>query len=324
MIPNKVQIGGLSFNHPLVINAGGTLKYWDDLPGFLDTSLQVILFGAMLLPIRAGNPGGIPATLFVDGKPPAMGRSGLMLSYNRMGLPEKYGARWYERNLASKDQVVEGRGKILAMNIAGFTSGELGSLAEICHNAGIRIIFADISCANTDREPICFSPEATREALVAVRNGAPDSIIGVKLPYIPLPSLLKELVGVCVEERVDVIEAINAMGQYHPTNEHGALRLGGPASGGGFLAKDAAQGMVTRIKALLGNASPIHIMATGGIGCGPNRPGQDILDYERRGATLFGIHTAARSPVYPYQVMPKVFDEIRQDYLELSEKIPQR
>jgi len=313
MAPQTIRLGTMEFEWPLIVNAGGTLKNWNDLPALLGTSLQIILYGAMLLPIRAGNPGGIPATLFVDEW------RGIKVSYNRLGLPEKYGAGWYEQNLASKNQLVADHGKVLAVNIAGFSVGELARLAEICHGAGIRIIFADISCANTNQEPICFSAEATRNALAAVKQSAPDAVIGVKLPYIPLPSLLMGLVKVCGEVEVDVIEVINAMGQYHPTNEDGALRLGGPASGGGFLAKDAAQGMVTRVKSLLGDNSRIHIMATGGIGCGPNaRPGQDILDYEHRGATLFGVHTAARSPRYPHEIEPRVFDFIREDYLMLT------
>ncbi|MDA1337416.1 MAG: hypothetical protein O3C23_01485 [bacterium] len=309
-MPKTIRLGNREFEHPLIVNAGGTLKDWDDLPPLLGTSLQIILFGAMLLPLREGNPGGIPATLFVHEE------NDIRISYNRMGLPEKYGEQWYEDHLFEQNHLVADCGKVLAMNIAGFSAQELGQAAKICHNANIKIIFADISCANTDVEPLCFSPEATREALTAVKQAAPNAVIGVKLPYIPLPSLLKEVVGVLSEVGVDIIEAINAMGQYHPTNEHGIFRLGGPASGGGFLAKDPAQGMVTRIKALLGNNSPIQIMATGGIGCGPNITArEDIVDYESRGATVFGIHTAARSTEFPYAVTPEFFDYARKDYL---------
>jgi len=203
------------------------------------------------------------------------------------------------------------------MNIAGFSLNEFVDLAQACQRTGVQLIFADISCANTSQEPHCFNPEATAEIIRAVQNAAPDATIGVKLPYIPLPSLLKQLVDVCQETGVGIIEVINAMGQYHPVDEQGERRLGGHASGGGFLTKDPAQGMVARIADLLGKDSPIHIMATGGIGCGPNCPGQDILDYERLGATLFGVHTAARSTEFPYPIMPQIFDAIRADYQAL-------
>jgi len=135
MAPQTIRLGTMEFEWPLIVNAGGTLKNWNDLPALLGTSLQIILYGAMLLPIRAGNPGGIPATLFVDEW------RGIKVSYNRLGLPEKYGAGWYEQNLASKNQLVADHGKVLAVNIAGFSVGELARLAEICHGAGIRIIF---------------------------------------------------------------------------------------------------------------------------------------------------------------------------------------
>ncbi|MCH8048956.1 hypothetical protein IIC44_02580, partial [Patescibacteria group bacterium] len=260
MTLGSTLLKGMEFSSPLIINAGGTLKDWDNLPALLETSLQIILFGAMLLPIREGSLGGISATLFVQEQ------GGIKTSYNRMGLPEKYGDQWYEQNLVNKNQLVADYGKVLAINIAGFNTGQLASCAEICRDAGVRIIFVDISCSNTDQEPICFSPEATKNALVAVKNAAPDAVIGVKLPYIPLSSLLGELVEVCKEMQIDVIEVINAMGQYYPTNasEHGVFRLAGPASGAGFLAKDPAQGMVTRVKSLLGDNSLIRIMATGG------------------------------------------------------------
>lgn len=313
MTPHTIQIGGVPFDFqcPLIVNAGGTLKDWDNLPGFLESSLQVIVFGASLESQRSGNPGGIPATLFVQSV------AGVKISYNRLGLPEKYGIEWYQQHLADKNQVVANHGKVLAMNMAGFSVDEFARLAHVCHNAGIRIIFADISCANTAQEPHCFNLEAAAEIMKEVRVAAPDAVIGVKLPYIPLPSLLRELVGACKESGVGVIEVINAMGQYHPIDEHGTRRLGGPASGAGFLAKDPAQGMVARVADLLGKDSNIHIMATGGIGCGPNRSGQDILDYEHLGATMFGVHTAARSTEFPYSIMPQVFDAIRADYQAL-------
>ena len=305
------------FRHPLIVNAGGTLKDWDNLPGFLSTKLQIILFGAALEQVRAGNEGGIPKTLFVQW----IASGSVKLSYNRMGLPEKYGLEWYEQHLEEKNQLVAEHGKMLAMNIAGFSLNEFVRLAKSCRRAGVQLIFADISCANTSQEPHCFNPKATAEIIRAVQNAAPDATIGVKLPYIPLPSLLKELVDVCRETKVGIIEVINAMGQYYPINEYGTRRLGGPASGGGFLAKDPAQGMVVRVRDLLEENPAIHIMATGGIGCGPNRPGQDILDLELLGATIFGTHTAARSTEYPYNIVPKVFDEIPEDYLRLRKKM---
>lgn len=314
MATQIVRIGKLSLQHPLVINAGGTLKDWDNLPAFLATQLQIVLFGAALAPLRAGNEGGIPKTLFVQNV------GGITLSYNRMGLPEKYGLEWYEQHLGEKNRLVADHGKVLAMNIAGFSLNEFVQLAQACQRASVQLIFADISCANTSQEPHCFNPEATAEIIRAVQNAAPDATIGVKLPYIPLPSLLKQLVGACKDTEVGIIEVINAMGQYHPIDEVGERRLGGPSSGGGFLAKDPAQGMVARVKDLLGEDSAIRIMATGGIGCGPKRPGQDIRDYECLGATMYGVHTAARSTDYPHSVMPEVFDEIYEDYLRLREE----
>lgn len=309
MATPTIQIGKLSFRHPLVVNAGGTLKNWGNLPDFLKTNLQIVLFGAALEPLRPGNPGGILATLFVQNV-----AGGIKLSYNRLGLPERYGITWYRQHLAEKNSLVADHGKVLAMNIAGFSVDEFARLASVCHTACVHIIFADISCANTSQEPHCFYPEAAAEIIREVRAAAPNATIGVKLPYIPLPSLLTELVDICKKGGIGIIEVINAMGQYHPIDERGVRRLGGPASGGGFLAKDPAQGMVARVKTLLGENPTIHIMATGGIGCGPGRAGQDILDYERLGATLFGVHTAARSTNPPYSVMPQVFDAILDDY----------
>jgi len=315
MAPQTIRLGAMEFEWPLIVNAGGTLKDWDLLPEFRGTSLQIVLFGAALESKRPGNSGGIPATLLVEKA------GGLKISYNRLGLPEKYGIEWYREHLAAQNQLVAEQGKVLAMNIAGFNLGEFARLAVVCQQAGVRIVFADISCANTSQEPHCFSPRDAAQIMKEMRAAAPDAVIGVKLPYIPTLSLLTELVGICKESGVGIIEVINAMGQYHPVDEAGGRRLGGPASGGGFLAKDPAQGMVFRVAALLGQNSGIHIMAAGGIGCGPNRPGQDILDYERLGATLFGVHTAARSTKSPYNVMPQIFDDIREDYLRLREEM---
>lgn len=314
MQTKTIQIGGLSFQHPLILNGGGTLKDWNDIPKFLSSSLQVILFGAALEAQRKGNEGGIPATLFVQNI------RGIKISYNRLGLPEKYGIEWYRQHLAEKRQLVESSGKVLAMNIAGFSVGEFARLATVCHEANVSIIFVDISCANTSQEPHCFSLEASAEIIWMVKKAAPDAVIGVKLPYIPTPSLLDKLVGICKKFGVGIIEVINAMGQYHPIDENGKRRLNGPASGGGFLAKDPAQGMVARVATLLGENSGIHIMATGGIGCGPRHPAQDILDYERLGATIFGIHTAARSCVSPYRVEPETFTVIANQYRTMMQQ----
>ena len=190
MKPQAIRVGQLLFEQPVIVNAGGTLKDWSDLPGFLKTGLEIIVFGAALEARRTGNPGGIPATLFVQST------RGVKLSYNRMGLPEMYGIEWYSENLAGRNRAVSDCGKVLAMNIAGFSVGEFTRLALVCHLAGVRIIFADISCANTSQEPHCFYPETAAEIIREVQAAAPDATIGVKLPYIPTPSLLIEMVGI--------------------------------------------------------------------------------------------------------------------------------
>ena len=61
-------------------------------------------------------------------------------------------------------------------------------------------------------------------------------------------------------------------------------------------------------------------MGTGGIGCGPARPGADVLEYRRRGASVVGIHTAARSEEPPHDIDYGAFDRIKADYLEVKPK----
>ena len=301
---------------PIVMPDGGTFKNWDDLPRWLGTDLPIILFGAALPEKRDGNDASTPTDVLH-----VVVRDGVKTSYNRLGLPEAYGLAWYQEHLSEKVAEIHAAGKYFAFNIAGFTVQEFEAMARVACISRVDIIVIDISCSNTTQEPFCFDPNLSRQTIEAVQNTAPETNVIVKLPYIPLPSILQELVGICVEERhVAAIDVINAMAGCLPFDPNGNRIMGGYASGGGNVALVFGMGMVSRLADLIPADSDTVIMGTGGIGCGPARSGADVLEYRQRGASVVGVHTAARSPVPPHGIDYGTFDRIKADYLALTKQ----
>jgi len=173
-------------------------------------------------------------------------------------------------------------------------------------NGAAHIVEGNFACPNIEvdgkRKPVVsYHMGDLRAGVRALREGAGDMPIGVKIAPITEASVLGEIADICMEFGVDFIVAANTIGNCYLDKEDGTdaidMKLGG-LSGAGL--RPMVRAMVSMLVPLV-KKSKTRVIAAGGIACG-----HDAYDYLRRGAHGVSFNTA----LYRRGGDPKVISEI--------------
>lgn len=143
------------------------------------------------------------------------------------------------------------------VSVLGMAMHEWASLALKCERAGVKVLELNLSCPNTECEPVGADAKATYRAVSAARHKF-GGRLGAKLP----PTVSEEVAGACRSAGADYLCLSNTLG----------TPIGGMS---GLPLRSLALDCIHRIS----KAVPMHIVGGGGI-----MQKDDMWDYMSYGA----------------------------------------
>lgn len=279
-------------------NAAGVSRDPNQLLAFLQAGANMANFGTIRPNPNSGNPG---SNFFYD---EATGNG-----VNALGVPDA-GIKAHLPILAALRRAFTSQGANLIVSIMGdnaFDPSAYKNMArDLLMNGAAHIVEGNFACPNIEvsgkRKPVVsYHMGDLRAGVRALREGAGEMPIGVKIAPITEASMLGEIADICMEFGVDFIIPANTIGNCYLDKEDGSdaidMKLGG-LSGAGL--RPIVRGMISMLTPLI-RKSKTRLIATGGIACG-----LDAYDYLCRGAHGVSFNTA----LYRRGGDPKVISEI--------------
>jgi dihydroorotate dehydrogenase (NAD+) catalytic subunit len=265
-----VELGPLRLKNP-VITASGTFGYGEEFEDFLDLSaLGGITVKGLTLSPRRGN----PAPRMVETA------SGML---NAVGLANIGYREFIEDRLPRLRRL----DTAIIANIAGETVGEFAELARAVGGAeGVSALEVNVSCPNLGDGGVTFGsrPDSVHEITRAVRGGAPDRPIFVKLS--PNVTDIVEIARAAVDGGADGLSVANTYLGLAIDSERRRPRLGGVTGG---LSGPAIKPLTLRLVRDVHRALPaVPIVGIGGI-----MTGTDAVEYLLAGASAVAVGTAS-------------------------------
>lgn len=278
-----VNLAGVQLQHPLM-NAAGTCKLLDGSEGVKNlarSATAAVMVGSITLEPRTGNSGDVYWASDV-------------YSLNSLGLPNP-GVPYYSKHLPEMVDVAHKADKPLFVSVAGFSPDEYATLAEVARNGGADLIELNLGCPNVwqgsqQKRIACFDSRLVEDILgrVEERIGV-NNRVSVKISPFSDPFSLNEVAQVVGRfGLVKAVTSINTFPNSFSCDSNGKPRIapgGGLAGLAGCAVKPIGLGQVKQLRDCL----PAHIQI---VGVGGISSGQDILDYQRVGATAVQIATA--------------------------------
>ncbi len=295
-----VNLAGIRLEHPLM-NAAGTCRSLDEVKNLLRAPIAALMIGSITCEPRPGNSGEVfwPTDGF---------------SLNSMGMPNP-GLEYYRQYLPEMIRSSEKINRPVFVSIAGFYPGEYVQLAAMAFSAGAALVELNLSCPNVwdsgQQEPIaCFNPKLMAQILQAVEEQVgPRARVAVKLSPFSNPSLLWQIAQVIADFKVvKVVTTSNTFPNALFFDEAGKPRIAtgaGLAGLAGPALKPIALGQIRQLRQLL--PERIQLIGVGGI-----THAQDIVDFERAGATAVQIATEY------FRRGEQAFVSILQELIDLS------
>lgn len=267
-------------------NAAGTCKDAATARRFAETGMPHVMFGSVTMAARAGNPGD---NFYWD---PRTGDS-----INALGLPNK-GLEGYLEELQSIKSVVNAIGGKLWVSISAgdaFSAREYHDMAKrLLNEDAADGIEGNFSCPNVEvggkRKPVvCFDLEAFHAGVMELCEGAGfgNAPVAVKIAPITEARLLADLIGQCVDCRVEYVVGANTIGNCYMETPEGAPAIAMKRGGGaGRMLRSVIRGMTQMAAAQLKDTGT-KFVAVGGI-----ESGKDAYDSLCDGAGGFAFNTA--------------------------------
>jgi dihydroorotate dehydrogenase (fumarate) len=267
---NKVNLAGIWFNHPVIMNGAGTCKTKEEAEILLKSPLAIDMVGSITILQSEGNYG---ETFWADPD----GR----LSLNSIGL-RNMGMPYYKQHLPEIADLAHQANKILAVSVAGFSPEEYAILTKFAVEKGADLVELDLGCGNiwesgVQKRIACFDPLLVKEIIEAVeKTVGPEARVVAKLSPFSDPFLLAEVAGVISQFKVvKAVTSTNTFPNAFLFNEKKQPRItsgGGLAALGGPTIKPIALGQVKQLRSLL--PKRIDVIGAGGI-----NDWEDILDF---------------------------------------------
>lgn len=296
----SLKLGDVVLHSPLW-NAGGTCKSKKDIDLLVKTRVGAIEYGSITAEPRDGNPGTV-IHVNDDGN-----------SLNSIGLKNE-GVAYYMERLPWLVEIARGYGKPFFLNIAGSNPSDFIVLASLALAAKVDAMVVNLSCPNAHdaNALLCFQLDTVGMVLNAVRRGSENKIPLIpKISPITDPSYRATLVRFLASfPEVAAIASCNTFPGCWDCDDEGKSYISGTgyAGGAGDQLFQFNLGQVRSICHLLnqeGRGRDIPVIGIGGV-----TDGRRAHQYIRAGARFVAMHTAARNPQPPYQLLPDAFDRV--------------
>ena len=275
----SVRLAGIRLEHPLM-NAAGTCHLIGEVRELVKAPTAAIVIGSITLGSRSGNSGEV----FL---------SSPEFSLNSMGMPNP-GIDYYRQYLPEMVALAHRASKSLFVSVAGFYPQEYAELAAVVFDLGADLVELNLGCPNVwnagqQERIICFNPSLTAETLDVVERAVGQRArVAIKLSPFSDPSMLLTIAKIIGNSKlVKVVTTSNTFPNALCLDEQGKPRIAtgdGLAGLAGAALKPIALGQVRQLRKLL--PERIQLIGVGGI----IQP-QDILDFQRAGATAVQIAT---------------------------------
>ncbi len=277
---SKTKLASLELAHP-IMNAAGTCKTKEDVLEMVRTAVSAVVWGSITILARTGNSGEVYW-------------NGPHNSLNSLGMPNP-GLSYVRDKLCDALTVAHDVGKPIIVSVAGFTPEEYAHLTHEMLLAGADAVELNLGCPNIWQEDkqkriASFDPDMVEEILSKCegRVGTLPNV-GCKISPFSDPVALGRLAGVLsnsvlVKFVTTTNTFPNAFG-YTPNGTPCISPAEGLAGMAGPALKPIALGQVLQLRKVLHER--IQIVGVGGI-CA----GDDVVEYERCGASAVQVATA--------------------------------
>jgi dihydroorotate dehydrogenase (fumarate) len=274
-----VRLAGIRLDHPLM-NAAGTCRTVEEARKLILAPTAAVMIGSITVQPRPGNSGEVfwPTEDF---------------SLNSMGMPNP-GINYYRQHLPEIIALANRVNKPVFVSVAGFSPSEYVALTAQAFSPGAALVELNLSCPNVweagQQEKIaCFDPSYTARILRTVEGQVgPRASIAVKLSPFSDPAMLSTMAKVIGDSKlVKVVTTSNTFPNALSLDEQGKPRIAtgdGLAGLAGKALRPIALGQIKQLRQLL--PERIQLVGVGGI-----TKAQDILDFQRAGATAVQIAT---------------------------------
>lgn len=286
----SIQLGGKETS--IIMNGGGCIKTFDHAQKFLDPNVPntIIMWGGITKNESQGNAGNV----YSKAKERADVSNG---DLNKLGLPNM-GIEKARQPLKAFTTAAHANGKLVGVNVSGFTPEEFVQITFVLVEIGIDYIELNGGCPNalnadgTRKSILCYNPDLTHKTLSLVEPVIKQAnsignfpIVTFKASYIPQENQLIDLVNVVNHHHyLHGVVLINTLAGASAYNEAGELVIGLDGYGGlsGPAIKPLALGTIRQWKKLLNPAKKI-------LGLGGIESGRDIHDFILAGADMVQI-----------------------------------
>lgn len=168
------HIGEVSIPTPIMNAACSVAKSIDDVKALADTRVGVVLVGSITVAPRSGNP-----------EPRWHAGEGFAL--NSFGMPNE-GMEFYRIHLPEMIAIVHAAAKKFALSIAGFSTAEYVSLAQLADEAGVDLLELNFGCPNVNidgkqKSIVSFDTESLDEIIQAVSEVTKTPLMVKVSPY---------------------------------------------------------------------------------------------------------------------------------------------
>ncbi len=301
----SVDLSGMELEHP-VMNAAGTCKKVEgdlNFSDLLQSSASAVMIGSITVERRLGNEGDVYHQS--DG-----------FALNSLGLPNP-GLRYYESCLKNLVDQAGARGKKIFVSVAGFCEDDYWRLVNhiaACKVDGMEI---NLSCPNVldngrQHGIACFNRPYVKRILDRLWTlpalQAKKTLIGVKVSPITNPLEIKSFADLLnSNELINFVTVINTVPNclsFSPDGRTVISVANGLAGLSGSAIKPFALGQVYQWRQAL--TDQISVIGVGGISTG-----QDVVDFQRAGATAVQIATSL------LREGPKVFTRILSEWTDI-------
>lgn len=270
-------------------NAAGVLRNHKDAVAYASTGQTITTYGSIIE--EKGWSGNAGNNYIYD--------SETGISINSMGLGDP-GIDHHLETLANTKDAVNKHGSKLNVSFSSRTSFDprayLMASSRIFASEGADIFEGNFSCGNVvvtggRRKPIvCLDPSAFDEGVAALREGAGNNEIAVKISPITEERMLADQIYTCIKHDVDYLVFANTIpgGYLEKLDGTPAISMvrGGLA---GSILPPIVSGMLMIAKPLVAGTK-LKLIATGGIGCKEDR-GAVAYRYLKLGAHGFSFNT---------------------------------
>lgn len=279
-VASPITVAGVAFRNALLNGAYIGSKSLDDIKVLAESKVGAIVVGSITVKPRDPNPSGgywLHKERFY--------------SLNSFGMPNG-GIPYFVDVLPRMAKIAHDAGKPLIANVAGFTSEEYATLAELAVNSGVDLVELNFGCPNVwddggQKRILSYHAQLMHNTLEYIDARKFKTKFTVKLSPLP-PDILREVAKVLAG--FNLVGAVTVSNSYpnaslstgtRKDQEEGDL-LAGFA---GRALKPLSIGMVRQLHELLPPRIDI-------IGCGGVSTASDVRDYLGAGAKAVQIATA--------------------------------